>query len=64
MNNQDKRSELESAIKSKKAIPYDGFFLLFRRAANACYKGNRTPSLNFLMKSFFISVHWPTWRNI
>lgn len=64
MNNRDKRSELESAIKNKKAIPYDEFFLLFRRAAHKCYKGNHTPSLNSLMKSFFISVHWPTRRNI
>lgn len=64
MNNRDKRSELESAIKNKKAIPYDEFFLLFRRAAYKCYKGNHSPSLNFLMKSFFISVHWPKQRNI
>lgn len=64
MNNQDKRSELESAIKGKNVVPYDEFFRLFRCAANACYKGNLTPSLNFLMKSFFISVHWPTRRNI
>lgn len=29
MNNQDKRSELESAIKGKNVVPYDEFFRLF-----------------------------------
>lgn len=50
MNNRDKRSELKSAIKNKKATPYDEFFLLFRRAAHACYKGNNKFTTIFASK--------------
>lgn len=41
MNNRDKIVELDKFRKSKKLIPYNEFFLSFRRAAHACYRRDK-----------------------